>query len=118
MGELPIRRLQFFTIRTKDLPRARRFYVDLLGFPITSEKPDEYFQISIAGVPLCVDFAEEHGLQQPNQIGLEVTDLQAAKDFLRSRKISFQQASAPGSGEHWVSIKDPDGHELIFLQTG
>jgi hypothetical protein len=55
MNSLSIVRLQFFTIRTHDLPAARRFQVERLGFVIISEKA-EYVQVAIAGRSrVCVD---------------------------------------------------------------
>lgn len=110
---LPILRFQFFTIHTHDLPAARRFYVERLGFEIISEKAGEYVQVAIAGVPVCVDADAGGGLQQPNQIGIEVSDLQQSILFLRERGLSVETGAA--GTEHWASVEDPDGHELLFI---
>jgi catechol 2,3-dioxygenase-like lactoylglutathione lyase family enzyme len=113
MNSLPTVRLQFFTIRTHDLPAARRFYVDLLGFDVISEKADEFVQVAIAGVPACVDAETAGGPQQPNQIGIEVDDLQQTIQTLRERGLSVATGSV--GSEHWASVKDPDGHEILFI---
>jgi catechol 2,3-dioxygenase-like lactoylglutathione lyase family enzyme len=110
---LPIVRLQFFTIRTHDLLAARRFYVDRLGFDIISEKAGEYVQVAIAGVPVCVDAEVGRGPQQPNQIGLEVSDLQQTIRYLQKRGLSV--ATGETGTERWASVKDPDGHEILFI---
>jgi catechol 2,3-dioxygenase-like lactoylglutathione lyase family enzyme len=113
MNSLPIRRLQFFTIRTRNLAAARRFYVESLGFEVVSEKPGEYVQVVIAGVPVCVDATAEDSPQQPNQIGVEVDDLERTIELLRARGLSVSTGSA--ASERWASVKDPDGHEILFI---
>jgi len=110
---IPTVRLQFFTIRTHNLTAARHFYVDLLGFDVVSEKPGEYIQVAIAGVPVCVDVAPESTPQQPNQIGIEVADLQQTLQYLYERGLSVATGSA--ANERWASVKDPDGHEILFI---
>jgi catechol 2,3-dioxygenase-like lactoylglutathione lyase family enzyme len=113
MNSLPIAGLQFFTIRTANLSAARRFYVELLGFNVLSEKQGEYVQVAIAGVPLCVDAGAESGVGQPNQIGIEVRDLQSTIGFLQERGLPVATGSA--DSEDWASVKDPDGHEILFI---
>ena len=115
MPGVAIERFQFFTIRTSDLQTAYRFYVELLGFPVIREEPGNFFQVSIAGVPVCVDLhPDQHGWQ-PNQIGVEVSDLAATVKFLQGKGCQASEGSRPNSGERWAAIKDPDGHEIIFL---
>ncbi|MGE5205403.1 MAG: VOC family protein [Chlamydiota bacterium] len=111
---LPIRRLDFFTIRTANLERARRFYVENLQFPVLDEKKGEYFRVAIAGAPVCVDFDAAFAGQQGNQIGVTVTHLGITREGLRARGIKFTEGQR--ENEAWVSIKDPDGHEIIFIE--
>ena len=111
---LPIRRLDFFTIRTANLERARRFYVDTLQFPVRDEKKGEYFRMEIAGVPVCVDYDAGFAGQQANQIGVTVSHLGVTREGLRARRINFTEGKR--AEETWLAIKDPDGHEIIFIQ--
>jgi catechol 2,3-dioxygenase-like lactoylglutathione lyase family enzyme len=115
VSSLPIRRLQFFTIRTKNLAAAREFYVDKLGFPTISEKAGEFFQVSVAGVPVCVDLSKDNPPAQPNQIGIEVTDLDTTMAMLRKKGFVIREGSRAAGTERWAAIQDPDGHELIFI---
>jgi catechol 2,3-dioxygenase-like lactoylglutathione lyase family enzyme len=81
-----INKVRFFTLRTKDLAAARNFYVDPLGLHlIIEEQVGEFFQISIAGVPVCVDLSGADEPFQPNQIGIEVADLPESLKPLRPR---------------------------------
>lgn len=111
---LPIRRLDFFTIRTAHLERARRFYVETLQFPVLDENKGEYFRIAIAGVPVCVDFDAAFTGQQTNQIGVTVTHLGMTREGLRAREIRFTEGQR--ANESWLSVKDPDGHEILFIE--
>lgn len=83
MGSLEIRRVGFLTIYSSNLAASRKFYVDLLEFPLTREVSNEFFQIDIAGVPICVDLNE--GEPRQNNIGLEVDDLGATVAVLRNK---------------------------------
>lgn len=111
---LPIRRLDFFTVRTANLERARRFYVETMQFPVLDENKGEYFRIAIAGVPVCVDYDAGFAPRKGNQIGVIVSHLGVTREALRGRGIKFTQGQR--ADETWVAIKDPDGHEIIFIQ--
>ncbi len=111
---LPIRRLDFFTIRTANLQRARRFYVETLQFPVLDENKGEYFRIAIAGVPVCVDFDAAFTGQQTNQIGVTVSHLGMTREGLRAREIRFSEGQR--ADETWLAVKDPDGHEILFIE--
>lgn len=111
---LPIRRLDFFTLRTANLERARRFYVDVLQFPVLDEKKGKYLRIAIAGVPVCVDFDAGFAGQQPNQIGIAVSHLGITREALRGRGLKFTEGRR--ENETWLAIKDPDGHEIILIE--
>ena len=105
--------VDFVTIYTADLQVSKRFYVDLLEFPLIREMPNEFFQIGIAGVPICVDLQQNSG--QNNNIGLEVDDLASTTAALQDKGLQLQRGSNPASKEEWLGVRDPDGNELIFL---
>ena len=111
---LPIRRVEFFTLRTANLERARRFYVESLQLPVLDEKKGDYFRISVAGVPVCVDFDAAFEGRQSNQIGVAVSHLGVTREALRGRGIRFTEGRR--DKEAWLSVKDPDGHEIIFME--
>ncbi len=113
MRSLAIRRVDFVTIYSKSLAASKKFYVEDLGFPLTREVAGEFFQINVAGVPICVDLRES--VRQANNIGLEVDDLAATAAALRSKGLTLHSGSNPASKEEWVGVKDPDGNEVIFL---
>ena len=113
MRSLEIRRVDFLTIYSSNLAASRKFYVDLLEFPLTREVSNEFFQIDIAGVPICIDLNE--GQPRQNNIGLEVADLAATVAVLRNKGLAVHSGRNPALMEEWVGVKDPDGNEIIFL---
>ncbi len=115
MPGVPVERFQFFTIWTKNLAASLKFYVEVLGFPVLREQAGNFFQVEIARVPICIDLHPEGGAAQPNQIGVEVSSLDRTIVALQEKGIAVHQGIRPGSEERWAAIKDPDGHELIFL---
>lgn len=108
----PIRRLDFFTIYSKDLDASRRFYVDSLGFDLM-KSTDNFFQIEIAGTPICVDL-DPHELFTTN-IGLEVDSIESASRWLKEKNLRLVEGVNVAASEEWVSIADPDGNNLVFL---
>ena len=113
MSFLPIRRVDFVTIYTKNLTASRKFYVDTLGFPLMRQVASEFFQFDLAGVPICVDL-DQHGTHQ-NNIGLEVDDLAATVAALRQKGLAVHSGANHAFNEEWVGVRDPDGNEVIFL---
>ena len=113
MRGLGIQQLDFVTIYTKNLATSREFYTERLEFPIIREVPNEFFQIEVAGVPICVDLdmAQSH----QNNFGLIVSDLAATEAALRERNLTVHRGQNPNSREQWLGVKDPDGNEIIFL---
>ncbi|HEY6328133.1 MAG TPA: VOC family protein [Blastocatellia bacterium] len=109
--------ITFVTLRTNDLNAAHAFYVDKLGFPVLEEKAGDFFQVSIGGVPFCIDLSKEREPFQPSQIGITVADLNPLTEALMACGFSPAVGERPDGGEKWAIVKDPDGHELIFLKS-
>ncbi len=112
MRDIVVQRFRFFTIRTRDLDKARQFHVELLRFPILDERNGEFFQVSIAGVPVCVDLDADFA-GQASQIGIAVADLDGTRGALRERGLAISEGRS--AKETWVAVKDPDGHEVVFI---
>ncbi len=113
MSSLGIQRVDFVTIYSKNLTASREFYIEVLEFPLIREVPNEFFQINMAGVPICVDL--DPGKAHQNNLGLVVDNLAATEAALRKKGLVVQSGSNPTSKEQWVGVKDPDGNEVIFL---
>lgn len=113
MPAVPIRRLEFVTIYTRNLAAAKAFYVARLGFPILREAKQEFVQIDVAGVPICIDAASDR--IRPNAIGVAVDDLAKTEKVLKQLGFKPQAGSNAATREHWLQLEDPDGNLLVFL---
>ncbi len=115
-----IERYSFVAVTTLDLERARQFWTEALHFPVTEEKPGDYFIVNAGGLRLCVDLAdgETHkaGSSDP-VIGLKVTSVKEALKELAPFGIIAFGSAAPGSGRAYAQIKDPDGRTVILTES-
>ncbi len=116
----------FPIISTTDLPRALRFYRDLLGGTVAFEFPDPTGQPAYVGI----DLAESHlGIgQDPGAPGPDVPksmslwiyadDCDAAIEQLRAAgvTITVEPADQPW-GERIARVRDFDGNEVIIATT-
>jgi YD repeat-containing protein len=111
----------FVAITTRDLERARAFWIGQLGFRILKEMPGKFFMIDAGGLRLCVDV--EHGDEHvaagsDPAIGFRVPSVDQAAAFLRERGLPIARHSADGD-EHgrWIEIRDPDGRAVILAEA-
>src|SRR5689334_22659226 len=89
-------RYSFVAITTLDLDRARRFWVDALGFLVTEEKAEHFFIVDVGGLRLCVDLADDEihkaGGSDP-VIGLKVRSVSETIQRLAARGIECEPIS-------------------------
>src|SRR5215813_2516619 len=83
-------RYSFVAITTVDLDRAREFWVNTLGFPITEETIGQFFIVDAGGLRLCIDRADGEihklGGSDPT-IGLKVRSISDVLPRLASMGI-------------------------------
>jgi catechol 2,3-dioxygenase-like lactoylglutathione lyase family enzyme len=101
----------------KDLPRARKFYVDFLGMEVDHERDWQCFlKCGNQGVALfeVEDNEEVHAGSEVNHMALQL----AAGDYARV-KATLENAGIAVNGRkgdpHCVYFSDPDGHRLQLL---
>jgi catechol 2,3-dioxygenase-like lactoylglutathione lyase family enzyme len=104
-------------LHVKDLPRARKFYVDFLGLEVEHERDWQCFlKCGKQGIALFeVDEGEDvHGGSEVNHMALRLS----SGDYERVKKI-LEGAGIEVHGRkgdpHCVYFHDPDGHQLQFL---
>jgi hypothetical protein len=86
-----------------------------MGFSVLKEQAGKFFQFDIAGVPVCVDYHSERSGNEANQIGVRVSDLEETAAVLEEMNFDVKRGEQQQSAERWAAIRDPDGHELIFI---
>lgn len=101
----------------KDLPRARKFYVDFLGMEVDHERDWQCFlKCGNQGVALfeVEDNEEVHSGSEVNHMALQLT----AGDYARVKQ-TLENAGIPVQGRkgdpHCIYFSDPDGHRLQLL---
>ncbi|HEV8439306.1 MAG TPA: VOC family protein [Methylomirabilota bacterium] len=121
-----LKRLQHLVLWVSNVERSVRFYRDVLGFEVTSQRPRAAF-LKIPGSP------DDHHLGLFEQTGVPAPDERVARmyhsawevgdlgDLARARQRLIQAGALVGSSDHGVSLslyaKDPDGLEFEIFWT-
>ena len=111
---IEIERVDFVTVPTRDLTRARRFYGELLGLPPSARNPDEF---ETPNVTLGLWQPEAEGVEfAPNTAGiaLRVADVEAARERLAGAGVEFLGDTVDTGVCHMAFLFDPDGNVLIL----
>src|SRR5436305_11918555 len=89
---ITIERVDFISIPTRDLDRARRFYQETLGLPLERETRAG-IEVRAGQVTLGIWEPERMGLPfapNPNDIALRVPDVAAARASLAASGVEFE----------------------------
>jgi catechol 2,3-dioxygenase-like lactoylglutathione lyase family enzyme len=111
---LDIERVDFVSVPTRDVARARRFYADVLGLPPSSGNPDEF---ETPNVTLALWQPEAQGVPfAPNTAGiaLRVPDVEAARERLTAHGVEFLGDTVDSGVCLMGFFYDPDGNVLIL----
>ena len=111
---IDVERVDFISVPTRDVVRARRFYADVLGLPPCASNPDEF---EASNVTLALWQPEAEGVPfAPNTAGiaLRVPDVMAAKECLRARGVAFLGETLDTGVCLMGFFYDPDGNVLIL----
>ena len=110
---IEIERVDFVSVPTRDVARARRFYGELLGLP-TRGDPDEF---ETSNVTLGLWQPEAEGVEfSPNSpgIALRVPDVHDARERLAAAGVEFLGETVDTGVCHMAFLYDPDGNVLIL----
>jgi predicted enzyme related to lactoylglutathione lyase len=111
-----------------DVPAAVKFYTTLLGFTLEQDASPAFAAVSRSGVRLLLSGEGSSGKrtladgrrQVPggwNRIQLQVTDLEAEVERLRSLGVVFRTSEiVTGPGGAQVVIDDPSGNPIELFQ--
>ena len=112
-------RCSFVSLTTSDLGRAKRFWVEALGFPIIEEREGDYFIVDAGGLRLCVDAADgdlhRSGGSDP-VIGFKVASVRDALEKLAARGIAADRGPLAGRKGEYAHLRDPDGRVVIVTE--
>lgn len=115
----------FPILSTPDLPRALRFYRDLLGGVVSYQFPadgdPDYVSLTLGGSTVGIATQDRPGHLANDRITLwaYVADCEAALTRLRAEGVEVVQEPADQPwGERMATVRDPDGNAVIIASRG
>jgi catechol 2,3-dioxygenase-like lactoylglutathione lyase family enzyme len=113
---MQVERVDFVSFLTQDIPRAKQFYSEVLGFEIESEgESDMEFRAGQVTLDIFdpTSVGEEFA-PSPGGLALRVPDVAAARSELEAKGIEFDGETVDTGVCHMAFLRDPDGNVLIL----
>ncbi len=114
---LKVTGIDHLVLHVRDLEKAKRFYIDLLGFAVADESSWQSF-LSCGSQQLALfqvaDGSDIHSGSEMNHMALrlEVGEYEEVKGILEAAGVAVH--GRPGD-DRCVYFDDPDGHHLQVL---
>jgi catechol 2,3-dioxygenase-like lactoylglutathione lyase family enzyme len=111
-----VEHVDFVSFLTQDIPRAKRFYSEVLGLELESEG-DTDMEFRAGQVTLDVFDPSSIGqpfAPSPAGLALRVADVDAARDELEAKGVVFDGETIETSVCRQAWFKDPDGNALML----
>ena len=122
-------KLMMVAMNVSDMAASKKFYVDQLGFKISTEyrqDDDNWWTTLIfpeGGATLTLSRASASPASMtPDILSIyfETSDVEAAHEALSTKDVKVEDVQddlfGPGSGVRWFNVKDPDGNSVFFVQ--
>jgi catechol 2,3-dioxygenase-like lactoylglutathione lyase family enzyme len=113
---MDVEKVDFVSVLTQDIPRAKKFYGETLGLPIETES-DNDMEFRLGQVTLDVFNPASVGQQfapSPAGIAIRVPDVAAARADLEAKGVQFDGEIVDTGVCHFAFFKDPDGNTLML----
>ena len=113
---MQVEHVDFVSVLTQDLQRAKRFYVETLGLEVETEG-DSDLELRCGQVTLDVFDPSSIGqpfAPSPAGIALRVDDVDAARAELESKGVVFDGDTIVTGVCKQAWFKDPDGNALMI----
>jgi catechol 2,3-dioxygenase-like lactoylglutathione lyase family enzyme len=113
---MEVEHVDFVSFLTRDVPRARQFYTEVLGLEIESEgESDMEFRCG----QVTLDVFDPSSIGQPFApspagLALRVPDVDAARTELEAKGVRFDGETIETSVCRQAWFKDPDGNALML----
>jgi catechol 2,3-dioxygenase-like lactoylglutathione lyase family enzyme len=113
---MDVERVDFVSVLTQDIQRAKRFYTEVLGLEVESEgEHDMEFRLG----QVTLDVFDPSGIGQPFApspagFALRVPDVDAARAELEAKGVLFDGDTIETSVCKQAWFKDPDGNALML----
>ena len=114
---MKISNIAFVGIPVSDIPRARNFYEDVLGFKATDEMMGgKWVEYAVGNNTLAIANVGEQWTpsDQGTAAAIEVEDFDEAIKRLKERQVRFAAEPFETPCCHMAVVQDPDGNKLII----
>jgi predicted enzyme related to lactoylglutathione lyase len=113
---MQVERVDFVSVLTQDIARAKHFYSEVLGLAIESEGASD-LELTCGQVTLDVFDPSSIGqpfAPSPAGLALRVDDVDAARAELEAKGVAFDGETIETSVCRQAWFKDPDGNALML----
>jgi catechol 2,3-dioxygenase-like lactoylglutathione lyase family enzyme len=113
---MDVEKVDFVSVLTRDITRAKQFYGETLGLPIESESESD-LEFTLGQVTLDVFDPSSIGqpfAPSPAGVAIRVADVAAARVELEAKGVEFDGDIVHTSVCDMTFFKDPDGNALIL----
>jgi catechol 2,3-dioxygenase-like lactoylglutathione lyase family enzyme len=113
---MDVETVDFVSVLTQDIPRAKRFYGETLGLPIETEGEND-LEFTLGQVTLDVFNPASVGQEfapSPAGIAIRVPDVAAARAELEAKGVQFNGEIVDTGVCHFAFFEDPDGNKLML----
>jgi catechol 2,3-dioxygenase-like lactoylglutathione lyase family enzyme len=113
---IDVETVDFVSVLTQDIPRAKRFYGETLGLPIETEGEND-LEFTLGQVTLDVFNPASAGQEfaaSPAGIAIRVPDVASARAELEAKGVQFDGEIVDTGVCHFAFFKDPDGNRLML----
>jgi len=114
---MKINNIAFVGIPVSDMPRARKFYEDVLGLKTTDEMMGgKWVEYAVGNNTLAIANVGEQWTpsDQGTAAAIEVEDFDEAIKRLKGRQVRFAAEPFETPCCHMAVVQDPDGNKLII----
>ena len=111
-----VEQVDFVSVLTQDIPRAKQFYAETLGLPIETEGEND-LEFTLGQVTLDVFNPSSIGQRfapSPAGIAIRVPDVARAREELEAQGVQFDGDIVDTGVCHFAFFKDPDGNALML----
>jgi catechol 2,3-dioxygenase-like lactoylglutathione lyase family enzyme len=113
---MEVERIDFVSVLTQDLPRAKHFYSEVLGLEIESEGESD---MEFTAGQVTLDVFDPSSIGQPFApspagIALRVPDVAEARAELEAKGVEFDGDIVHTGVCDMTFFRDPDGNVLIL----
>jgi catechol 2,3-dioxygenase-like lactoylglutathione lyase family enzyme len=113
---MQVEQVDFVSVLTQDIARAREFYGNTLGLPIETEGEND-LEFTLGQVTLDVFDPSSIGQEfapTPAGIAIRVPDVAASRTELEGKGVRFDGDIVDTGVCHFAFFKDPDGNQLML----